>query len=85
MRTHLTHAGLLVILAAAILAGCHDEPRNDQSSAQITDCTRLPDGWEAATASTPDLVPPCNRGSQGTCPSTSHEYVRGTGYCRPKH
>lgn len=48
------------------------------------DCAKGMPGWKRAAAITPDLVPPCRTGSAGKCDDPRYEYVRGTGWCRPR-
>jgi hypothetical protein len=48
------------------------------------DCGTGKAGWKRAKAITPNLVGPCNTGSGGSCEGPGFQYVRGTGWCRPR-
>ena len=69
-----------LILIVMALQGCNQE----KQAFEMTNCDLLPEGWVDAESVSPDLVPPCNKGSVGTCEEFGYEYVTGTGYCRPR-
>jgi hypothetical protein len=71
----------LLIAAAGIVCACGAEyPR---AEVDPVNCQSSPSGWVPAVAVTPDAVPPCRKGSSGTCPGSGYRYVSGTGLCRP--
>jgi len=75
---------LLLALAAALIVLYSFGRRPDQaSSMEGFTCAGGKEGWQRAKAVTPDVVGPCNTGSVGIC-STGFDYVRGTGWCRPR-
>lgn len=70
---------MMILVAVALVVSCGARKEDEEFST----CDKLPEGWEQASTVTPDAVPPCSKGSTGSCPSIGYEYVAGTGWCRP--
>ena len=71
---------MMILVALALGVSCDAR----EGTETFSTCDKIPEGWEHASTVTPDAVPPCLKGLTGTCPSIGHEYVKGTGWCRPQ-
>jgi len=55
-----------IAVLVSLMSSCH---RQSTRSLDGFNCETGKPGWKRATAVSPDLVPPCNSGSTGTCDS----------------
>ena len=74
----------VLVLIFVMLQGCDRDNRASDDSFEINRCDMPPDGWVNAESVSPDVVPPCNKGSTGTCKELGYVYEKGTGFCRPR-
>jgi len=77
---------VMVCAGLALLAGCPGEsapPADALVLPEDFECAGGAPGWKRAVAISPDVVPPCDTGSTGTCDGFGYTYVVGTGWCRP--
>ena len=79
MRNVLKLLGLALVFALPAAA----QPADKKDLDGFT-CEGGKKGWVRAQAVTPDVVGPCKTGSSGKCAAPGFEYVRGTGWCRPR-